>query len=145
MAEKAAARAGSRAEGAFGVDRWTSNGFGITMVPPTAEKMAELDQLKDEMAAEPVPARDTPHVEYVEIPLEELDDPAHDNLHFETGQRVRIITNHDRPGIIRYAYRDLQAQPPVERYEVFFLNGYDVIDYAAGCMMLTTADLAPVD
>ena len=34
-----------------GVDRWTNNGYGITMKPPTKEQQAAVDKVNAELAA----------------------------------------------------------------------------------------------
>ena len=34
-----------------GVDRWTNNGYGITMKPPTKEQQAAVDRINAELAA----------------------------------------------------------------------------------------------
>ena len=34
-----------------GVNRWTNNGYGITMKPPTKEQQAAIDRINAELAA----------------------------------------------------------------------------------------------
>lgn len=41
-----------------GADRWTSNGYGIRVVPNTPEQQAIIDQLNAELANQPIPVRD---------------------------------------------------------------------------------------
>ena len=41
-----------------GADRWTSNGYGIRVVPNTPEQQAIVDQINAELANQPIPERD---------------------------------------------------------------------------------------
>ena len=39
-------------EGPLGIDRWTSNGYGITVSPPTPEQQKAIDELNAELDSE---------------------------------------------------------------------------------------------